>query len=111
MDVAYFRRVDAADPPAGSAVLSPEEAARALWAGGGQMRGSTVSSGLAAAAERVASVQGVPVLRQMRWSLDLFKPAAMRECVTIGRVVRSGRRLCLVDTVLFQSEVEVARGS
>jgi hypothetical protein len=111
VDVAYFRRVDAADPAAGSAVLSPEEVARALWAGGAQIRGSAVSGALAAAAEWVASVRGAPGLRPVRWSLDLFRPAAMRECVTVGKVVRSGRRLCLVDTVLLQGEVEVARGS
>jgi hypothetical protein len=103
--------VDAADPGAGSAVLSPEEVARALWAGGGQIRGSAVSGVLAAAAEQVASVHGAPGLRPVRWSLDLFKPAAMRECVTVGKLVRSGRRLCLVDTALLQGELEVARGS
>jgi acyl-coenzyme A thioesterase PaaI-like protein len=111
VDVAYFRRVDAVDPAAGSAVLIPEEAARALWAGGEQMRGSAVSGALAAAAEQVASAHGAPGLRPVRWSLDLFRPAAVRECVTVGRVVRSGRRLCLVDTALRQGEVEVARGA
>ena len=84
MDVAYFRRVATADPAAGSAVFSPEEVARALWAGAAQIRGSAVSGVLAAAAERVASVHGAPGLRPVRWSLDLFKPAAVRECIAAG---------------------------
>ena len=116
MDVAYFRRADPVEPSSGAAPewLCPEPTAASLWGGGTQLRGSAVSGALAREAERVAAADGGSELMPVRWTLDLFRPAAMRECTTSGRVVRAGRRLRLVDVVLRQGardEVEVARAS
>lgn len=107
MDVACFRRPDDPTTPDGPSVLHPEPTAAGLWAGGTQMRGSAVSGALARQAERIAAVHGGPDLRPVRWTLDLFRPAGMRESVVTGRVVRAGRRLCLVDVVFRQ---ETSRG-
>jgi hypothetical protein len=119
VDVAYFTRVEAPHPVDGSPVagsrLRPEQAAASLWGGGAQMRGSAVSGALAREAERVTAEHGAAQLLPVRWTLDLYRPAAMRECTVSGRVVRAGKRLCLVDVVLRQSdgdrELEVARAS
>lgn len=113
MDLAYFRPAEATgdDAQAGEDILIPQPHARALWAGGDQMRGSAVSGALAREAERVAATHGASGLRPARWTLDLFRPATMAECVTRGRVVRAGRRLCLVDVVLCQGGTEIGRAS
>lgn len=96
-------------------MLRPENAAASLWGGGTQMRGSAVSGALAREAERIAAECDGPRLAPARWTVDLFRPVAMRDVVTSGRVVRAGKRLCLVDVVLRQDGprgvIDVARAT
>jgi hypothetical protein len=123
VDVAYFRFVEdgrpgdepGLAPDGGSTMLVPQPTAASLWGQGTQMRGSAVSGALARQAEELARSNGAVDLQPVRWTLDLYRPAAMRECVVTGRVVRTGKRLCLVDVVMTQSgegrTTEVARAS
>jgi Thioesterase-like superfamily len=93
-------------------VLEPLDWARSGWAASGQIRGTAISGALAMAAERVAAgLEGSGMFRPVRWTVDLFRPAAMIPSTTYTRVVRNGRRLRLVDSVFAQEGAEVARGS
>jgi hypothetical protein len=115
VDLAFYELLDELGPGDGSTTLRPERAAASLWRGGAQIRGSAVSGALAREAERVAAAHGASELLPVRWTLDLFRPAAMADCRVSGRVVRAGRRLCLVDVVMQQvvdgRDIEVARAS
>ncbi len=107
MTSAFFR---AQTDPAGLALIPQAEAASG-W-GEGQLRGLAVSSVLAREAERTLDGIGRTDLRPVRWTLDLFRPARMRlPCTTSATVVREGRRLCLIDTLLHQDGRPVARGT
>jgi hypothetical protein len=93
-------------------VLVPMDWARSGWAANGQIRGTAISGALAMAAESVAAgLEGAGMFRPVRWTLDLFRPAAMIPSTTYATVVRSGRRLRLVDAVFVQEGAAVARGS
>ncbi|WP_049746116.1 acyl-CoA thioesterase domain-containing protein [Mycolicibacterium goodii] len=102
-DLVFF----AADNTSGAEKLVPLAAAAGNW-GPSRMRGMAVSGALARAAERSI---GRPDMRPVRWTLDLYRPAALAPCNTCSRVVRSGRRLCLVESELLQNDSPVARST
>ncbi|TCK22359.1 acyl-CoA thioesterase domain-containing protein [Pseudonocardia endophytica] len=104
----YFRR-EVSD---GTETLVPEPRARSGWGGRGQIRGTAVSGVLARAAERVAAaLDDADAFRPVRWTVDLFRPAALAPTNSAATVVRSGRRIRLVDATLTQDGVAVARGT
>jgi Thioesterase-like superfamily len=96
-----------------SEVLLPLPWSHSGWGGARlQIRGGAVSGALARAAERAAHSSALgPGFRPVRWTLDLFRPAAVRPSIVITKVVRKSRRLCLVDAVLTQDDTPVARGT
>jgi hypothetical protein len=100
---AYYRLVG----PEGE-VLQPLASAAGHW-GADQMRGPAVTSALARAAER--AVDDRPELRPARATFELFRPARLSPVTTRAEVVRHGRRLALVDSVLLQDDVPVARAN
>lgn len=90
--------------------LVPADLARSLWSEN-QMHGVALSGALARAVERAVADLGRDDLRPARYTVDLFRAAGMDPCRTTTRVVREGRRLCLVDAVLEQGGQAVARAS
>jgi acyl-coenzyme A thioesterase PaaI-like protein len=90
--------------------LVPADLARSLWSES-QMHGVALSGALARALERRVAELGRDDLRPARYTVDLFRPAAMDPCRTTTRVVREGRRLCLVDATVEQDGQPVARAS
>ncbi|MEV0705735.1 acyl-CoA thioesterase domain-containing protein [Saccharopolyspora sp. NPDC050389] len=104
----YFR----AETHAGREVLMPESRAGSHWGGRGQLRGTAVSGALARAVEDAASaLDDAAGFRPVRWTLDLFRPAAMVPSTTEVSVVRRGRRLRLIDAAFVQDGETVARSS
>ncbi|WP_193612657.1 acyl-CoA thioesterase domain-containing protein [Nocardioides lijunqiniae] len=102
MDLSFFR--------ADGAALVPTELAQSMW-DANQMHGVAVSGALGRALERSVADLGRHDLRPARLTVDLFRPATMDPCETTTTVVREGRRICLVDGVLTQGGVAVARAS
>ena len=96
--------------PADAEVLVPADLARSLW-GNDQMHGVALSGMLARSLERAVGELGRDDLRAARYTVDLFKAARMRPCRTTTTVVREGNRICLVDAVVEQDGVAVARAS
>jgi acyl-coenzyme A thioesterase PaaI-like protein len=90
--------------------LMPADLARSLWSED-QMHGVALSGALARALERQVADLGRDDLRPARYTVDLFRPARMELCRTTTRVVREGKRLCLVDAVVEQDGEPVARAS
>jgi hypothetical protein len=90
--------------------LVPADLARSLWSEN-QMHGVALSGALARALERAVGELGRDDLRPARYTVDLFRPAAMELCRTTTRVIREGRRLCLIDAAVEQDGQEVARAS
>jgi hypothetical protein len=90
--------------------LVPEPVACSRWSDN-QMHGVAISGALARATEQAVAARGRADLRPARYTVDLFKPAAMAACTTATEVVREGPRLCLVDTLLLQDGTPVARSS
>lgn len=106
--MALFR----ADSTATGEVLLPEPLARNRWSPAGQIRGTAVSGALARAAELRSADLGEPErFRPVRWTVDLFRPAAVTGSAVRTTVVRSGRRLRLVDAEFVQGDVVTARAS
>jgi hypothetical protein len=105
MTLAFFSR-DPEDPE----TLLPADLARSLW-GTDQMHGVALSGMLARALERTVADLGREDLRAARYTVDLFKAARMQPCRTTTRVVREGKRICLVDATVEQDGVPVARAS
>jgi hypothetical protein len=91
----------------GVEILEPQQRARSGW--GEQIRGTAVSGALARATDREAAGLARDDLRLSRWSVDMFRAAGMKPSVTRVHRVREGRRLCLLDAVLEQDGVAVAR--
>src|SRR3954468_24401868 len=91
----------------GADVLQPEPRARSGW--GDQLRGTAVSGALARATDTEATALGRDDLQLARRSVDMFRAARMRPSVTRVNRVREGRRICLLDAVLEQDGVVVAR--
>ncbi|MFI8975429.1 acyl-CoA thioesterase domain-containing protein [Nocardia asteroides] len=98
-----FFEADSASP----GLLVPTPAAGSGWAGG-QMRGMAVSAALARAVEHRVAELDRSGLRPARWTLDLFRPVAIRPCAVETEILRIGRRLCLVDARLRQDGRPVA---
>ncbi len=90
--------------------LVPTDFALSLW-GDDQIHGVALSGAMSRSLEKALAELGRDDLRPARYSLDLFRPARQQPCRTSTRVVREGRRLCLVDTVLEQDGEPVARAS
>lgn len=104
----YFR----AEVSDGTETLVPEPRSRSGWGGRGQLRGTAVSGALARAAEQAAAgLEDADAFRPVRWTVDLFRPAALAPGVTTATVVRSGRRLRLVDATFVQDGVVVSRAT
>lgn len=105
--VAFFARRTAGPVE----ILEPLPLARSGW-GAGQLRGLAVSAALARAVEHTQRAEGRGDLRPARWTLDLFRPAYSRPTTITTTVVRSGRRLCLIDATVHQDDDRpVARAS
>ena len=102
MDLAFFTSA------AGS--LVPTDIARSLWSGN-QMHGVALGGALAREIESCAVESGAGDLRPARMTVDLFRAATMDPCRVTARVVRRGRRICLVDAELTQDDRAVARAS
>jgi len=102
----FFERFDSSDGER----LRPTMAAASGW-GPDSMRGMAVGGALAREAERVVLSTGRTDLRPVRWTLDLCRPAQLVETGITARVVREGRRVCLVDAELVQEGRLVARAS
>lgn len=90
----------------GGDIITPLPPAAGNW-GAGRLRGMAVSGILARAAERALPVSD---LRPIRWTLDLCRRASMDRCDIEASVIRTGRRLALVEANLLQREVVVATG-
>jgi hypothetical protein len=90
--------------------LLPADLARSLWSEN-QMHGVALSGALARELECAVVDLGRDDLRPARYTVDLFRPASMGLCHTSTKVVREGRRLCLVDAVVEQEGQPVGRAS
>lgn len=91
-------------------LLAPTPVAQSLWSSG-QMHGVAVSGALARSLEAAVLALGRPELRCARYTVDLFRAAAMSDVLVRATVVREGPRLCLVDAELEQDGVRRARAS
>jgi hypothetical protein len=88
----------------------PEPVACSLW-NDDQMHGVALSGLLSRRLERTVADLGRDDLRPARYTVDLFRAARMQPCHTRATVVRESPRLCLVDAVVEQDGVAVARAS
>jgi len=91
-------------------VLVPTGIARSMWSDN-QMHGVAISGALARTIEGCVHGAGRDDLRPARMTVDLFRPATMDPCRVTAEIVREGKRICLVDAVLTQGDVRVARAS
>lgn len=90
--------------------LMPTVMALSSW-GHGHVHGVAVSGALGREAERAVAALGRDELVPVRHSVDLFRPAKQLACRLTATVVRESSRLCLVDVLLEQDGVAVARSS
>lgn len=90
--------------------LVPTAMAQSLWRTD-QMHGVATSGALARSVEQAVKDAGRAELVPARYTVDLFRPASMGPCRTTATIVREGRRLALLDAVLTQGDVPVARAS
>ncbi|MDT0200657.1 acyl-CoA thioesterase domain-containing protein [Nocardioides sp. AE5] len=88
----------------------PRELAQSLWSDK-QMHGVAVSGLLAWGAERLQHELGLADLVPAKFSVDMFRPAAMGPTNVEARVVRKGSRILLVDALLVQDGETVARAA
>lgn len=88
----------------------PEPVACSLW-NDDQMHGVALSGLLSRRLERTVVELGRDDVRPARYTVDLFRAARMQPCTTRATVVRDSPRLCLVDAVVEQDGVTVARAS
>lgn len=102
MELSFFR-ADGDD-------LLPNPLACSLWSKD-QMHGVAVSGALSRALEQAVLAEGRDDLQPARHTVDLFRPARMSACRTSTTVVRQGPRIALIDAVLTQDDVPVARAS
>ncbi|RYE42201.1 MAG: thioesterase family protein [Hyphomicrobiales bacterium] len=68
-----------------------------------------VAGALARGVER--EVADRPGMRAVKWNVDLFRPALARPSTVRTRVVRAGRRVCLVDAEFTQEDRAVSRAT
>lgn len=90
--------------------IVPRSLAQSLWSEK-QMHGVAVSGALAWAAEARLAELGRTDLTPTRLTVDMFRPAAMAPSTLETTVVREGKRLVLIDAVLVQDGVPMARAS
>lgn len=90
--------------------LLPQPPASSGW-GAQHMRGMAISGAAVRAAEIAVGDLGRTDLRPVRWTIDLFRVAALAPTTATAVVVRAGRRLCLVDAQVGQGARVVARAS
>lgn len=91
-------------------LLVPTDFARSMWSHN-QMHGVAVSGALARGLEKQLADLGRTDLVPARYTVDLFRPAAMSPCTVVTDVVREGKRICLIDAALMQDGDRVARAS
>jgi hypothetical protein len=91
-------------------LLVPQDIARSLWRAD-QMHGVATSGALARQVELTVAAAGRHDLRPARFTVDMFRPPSMDRCRTTATIVREGRRIALVDAVLEQGDVQVARAT
>ncbi|WP_104104754.1 acyl-CoA thioesterase domain-containing protein [Arthrobacter sp. 08Y14] len=92
-------------------VFSPLPRSRSGW-GTGLLRGMAVTGLLARGTEACAAGLGAEArFSPVRFTADLFRPAPAVESRVVTSVVRRGRKLCVIDAVLIQDDVAVARSS
>jgi hypothetical protein len=92
--------------PDGDAFV-PDPLARGPW--GQSVSGNYVGGLLGHLAERDAPQD--PEFQPARFTVDLMRPVAMGPIHGRTRVVRQGRRLCLLDAELVQDDVVVSRAN
>lgn len=110
MTFSFFTADASADTSADTEVLTPTDAARSLWSAD-QMHGVAVSGAMARAIELAVRARSRDDLRPARYTLDMFRPAAMSPFTVETTIVREGRRICLVDAVLVQDGEPRVRAS
>ncbi|MFM9376952.1 thioesterase family protein [Gordonia sp. VNK21] len=76
-----------------------------------QMHGVAVSGLLARGAEHALAGLGRSDMSPARFHVDLFRPAAMAPTSVEATVLRNGRRIVLIDSVLRQDGEQVARAT
>lgn len=103
MDLSFFK-------PGTDGMLYPQPPAGSGW-GNDHMRGMAISGAMARAVEHEVSDLARDDLQPARWTIDLFRVARMRPTTVTARIVRAGRRLCLVDAEFVQDGRPVARAS
>lgn len=102
MPPGYFRRTTEG--------FEPLDLARSDWAWD-QLHGVAVGGLLAVGAEDQVRALGRDDLVPVRFHLDLFRPSRAELTQLTGVVVRSGRRLALVDVTLAQGGRPTARAT
>ena len=85
-------------------VLTPLPTAAGNW-GPNRMRGLAVSGALARAVEHAVQGSG---FRPVRWTLELCRVATMDRCHADVRIIRTGKRISLVEADLLQGGTKVA---
>lgn len=85
----------------------PDPIARGPW--GSSVSGNYVGGLLGHIAEQAAP--GDPEVQVARFTVDLLRPVAMAPIGARTRIVRQGRRLCLLDVELVQDDAVVSRAS
>lgn len=100
---AFFRRLDAG----GESVFEPLPETESGW--GGTLQGPAITGLLARAAERAVIAEGRTDLQAVRASFEMFRPSKMAPTAARATIVRSGRRIVLVDAELVQGGTRVAR--
>ena len=88
----------------------PLELAQSDW-NAKQMHGVAVSGLLARGAEHALAELGRSDMVPARFHVDLFRPAAMVPTTVEASVLRNGRRIVLIDSVLRQEGDLVARAT
>ena len=87
--------------------LLPTVATQGPWHPGAQ-HGGPVCAALAWLIEAVPTI--VP-MQVSRFTFDLLRPAPLTRLSTVTRVVRDGKRIQVVEALLLDGEVEIARGA
>lgn len=102
MEAAFFRR-------SGDG-YEPLVLAESMW-GKGQLHGVAVGGLLARAVEEAVEEAGRSELVPARFHVDLFRPAMSVPTTTQATIVRTSRRLALVDAQVVQDGSPVARAT
>ena len=93
--------------PRDDGTFQPTELTRGGWSDDAQ-HGSPPSGLLARAIERVTSA--FP-MQMVRYTIDLYRPVPLDPLTVTTRTLRDGRRIQVVEALLFAGELEVGRAS